>query len=139
MIYYLAYVSSTMQPLSRTALVDLLATSRANNARLGITGMLLYKDGNVMQVLEGEPQNVRALYAKIARDPRHTGIVVLLQGTAETRQFPEWSMAYRDLNDADVSQIPGYSEFLNSPLTGAEFAADPTRCQKLLRVFKEHM
>jgi hypothetical protein len=139
MVYYLVYVSSTVTPFSRLELVDLLAKSRATNGSLGISGMLLYKDGNVMQVLEGEPQNVRALYAKIARDPRHRGLIVLLQGTLEARQFPAWSMAYRDLTDVEVLQLPGYSEFLNSPLTGAEFSPDPTRCQKLLQMFKQNM
>lgn len=136
MVHFLVYVSSTVKPLSRDELVDLLAKSRAANARLGITGLLLYKDGNVMQVLEGEAQNVRALYARISRDPRHQGLIVLLDGTAEKRQFPEWSMAYRDLNDAEVREMPGYSEFLNTNLTGAEFSPDPTRCQRLLRTFK---
>jgi FAD-dependent sensor of blue light len=139
MVYYLVYVSSTITPLSRSELVDLLAKSRANNSRLGITGMLLYKDGNVMQVLEGQAQNVRALYAKISRDPRHKGLIVLIDGEADARQFPDWSMAYRDLSDAEVLAMPGYSEFLNAPLTGAEFASDPSRCQRLLRTFKQTM
>lgn len=139
MVHFLIYVSSTVKPFSRIELVELLARSRQNNERLGVSGMLLYKDGNVMQVLEGGEQNVHALYARIARDPRHTGLIVLLEGTMEARQFPNWSMAYRDLNDAEVLKTPAYSEFLNTPLTGAEFSSDPTRCQKLLQTFKRSM
>lgn len=135
MVQFLVYVSSTVKSLSPEELVDLLAKSRAANARLGITGLLLYKSGNVMQVLEGEAQNVRALYARISRDPRHEGLIVLVDRTAEKRQFPDWSMAYRDLNDAEVCSTPGYREFRHTPLTGAEFASDPTRCQRLLQTF----
>ncbi len=58
-MFFLVYVSSAVRPFSRVDLDDLLATSRANNARVGITGMLLYKDGNFMQVLEGDEEAVR--------------------------------------------------------------------------------
>jgi len=65
-VFSLVYISSTTTALSPTELADLLAKSHVNNAALGITGMLLYKDGNVTQVLEGEEDKVRALYHKIA-------------------------------------------------------------------------
>ena len=42
--------------------------------------MLLYKDGNLMQVLEGEESAVRALYAKITADDRHRGHMILWDG-----------------------------------------------------------
>ena len=138
-MFSLIYVSSAVRPFSPSELVDLLAGCHKNNATLGITGMLLYKDGNFMQVLEGEEEVVRTLYAKIGRDPRHQGQITLLQGQLAERQFPDWSMGFRDLNAADALSTPGYNEFLNMPLTGAEFSSDPTRCQKLLMMFKKNM
>lgn len=138
-MYFLIYASSATQAFSREDLLALLAKSRDNNARLGITGMLLYKDGNFIQALEGEEKAVVALYERIAADPRHTQLLPLLRGRQETRQFPEWSMGFRDLNSPEVRQTPGFSEFLNAPLSVAEFAADPTRCQKLLLTFKANM
>jgi hypothetical protein len=48
-------------------------------------------------------------------------------------------MGFRDLNADDVRPMPGYSPFLNTPLTGAEFSSDPTRCEKLLAAFKRSM
>jgi hypothetical protein len=138
-MFFLVYVSSAVRPFSPSELTDLLAKCHENNAKLGITGMLLYKDGNFMQVLEGEEEAVRTLYAKIGHDPRHRGLLTLLQGPLAERQFPDWSMGFRDLNAADVLSTPGYSEFLNTPLTGEEFSSDPTRCQKLLMTFKRNM
>lgn len=138
-MFFVIYVSSATHPFSHAELLDILTKSRLNNAKLNITGMLLYKDGNIIQVLEGEETVVRTLYAKIARDPRHQAIIKLLQGTVEARQFPEWSMGFNDLNHVDLASIPGYSEFLNTPLTSAEFSSDPTRCQKLLLLFKRNM
>ncbi len=138
-MFFTIYASSATTPFSHSDLLNLLAKSRENNEKLGITGMLLYKEGNFMQVLEGEEAVVRSLHAKIERDPRHKGMSTLLWGTQEKRQFPDWSMGFRDLNRIDVQSVPGYSKFLNTPLTSAAFSSEPTRCQKLLQTFKEIM
>jgi hypothetical protein len=136
---FLVYLSSADTLFSPAELHDLLTHIRAKNARLGITGVLLYKDGNFMQLLEGEPDVVRALYTTIQRDPRHHGVLILLQGPLAERQYPDWSMGFRDVNAAEVQSMPSYSEFLNTPLTGEEFASNPSRCQKLLLTFKKYM
>ncbi len=133
------YASSAVRPFSGDELFDLLARSREHNTRSGLTGMLLYKDGNFMQALEGEESAVDALLAKIARDPRHTGMMKLLRGPRESRQFDGWSMAFRDLDSPEARAVPGYSEFLNTPLTGDKFVSNPDRCQKLLTAFKKNM
>jgi hypothetical protein len=138
-MFSLVYVSSATRPFSGEDLRVLLGTCRKNNAELGITGMLLYKDGNFMQVLEGDEGAVRGLYERIAADPRHGGEITLQQGYVEGRQFPDWSMGFRDLDSPEARSDPGYSEFLNAPLTGREFSGDPTRAQKLLITFKRTM
>lgn len=138
-MFFLTYISSATSRCSEEDLTLLLAQSRENNAKLGITGMLLYKDGNFMQVLEGEESAVRSLYARIERDPRNKGNIVLLQGHAEESQFPDWYMGFRNLDSPEVRDIPGYSEFLNTRLTEEEFSENPTRSQKLLLTFKKSM
>jgi hypothetical protein len=138
-LYSLVYVSSAVTPFSTAELMALLDQSRTKNTRLGVSGMLLYKDGNTMQVLEGDQSAVLGLYDRIARDPRHRGLLRLVEGPAETRQFAEWSMAFHDLGAPEAGAVPGYSEFLSTPLTGAEFSANPSRCQKLLTTFKRSM
>ena len=138
-MFSLVYVSSATLPFSGEDLRALLATCRKNNAALGITGMLLYKDGNFMQVLEGDEGAVRGLYARIEADSRHRGEITLQEGFTEGRQFPDWSMGFRDLNAPEERSTPGYSEFLNAPLTGREFSGDPSRAQKLLLTFKRSM
>ena len=138
-MFFLVYVSSATRPFSGEDLRALLLTCRKNNAEIGVTGMLLYKDGNFMQVLEGDEEAVRGLYEKIAEDPRHGGEMTLQQGFSEGRQFPDWSTGFRDLDLTDARSEPGYSEFLNVPLTGREFSADPSQAQKLLLTFKRIM
>ena len=138
-VIYLVYVSSAVKLFSSAELQQLLRGARENNSSRDITGMLLYKDGNFMQVLEGLRDPVLALHDRISRDPRHKDLVTMLQGSLETRQFADWSMGFGDLTDADVRATPGYSDFLQTPLTAGAFAADAPRAMRLLGLFKKNM
>ncbi len=135
-MFYLVYVSVAAENVSRDDLLEILSWSRTKNAEAGITGMLLYKEGNFMQVLEGEESAVRDLYTRIRQDPRHLGIVTLVEGERERRCFGDWSMGFHDLSAPEARQVPGYSEFLNTPLTAEEFSSDPGQCERLLWAFK---
>ena len=139
LLFQLVYMSSATEAFTKDQLRELLKGSHRRNARAGITGLLLYKDGNFMQVLEGEEAAVRQLFEKIKQDARHHDIITLLQHSIPERQFPDASMAFRDLNSAESKAIPGYSEFLNTPLDGELMAKDLPRCQRLLLLFKKNI
>lgn len=138
-MFHIVYASSATEPFSESALKTLLEKARLRNQTLGLTGMLLYKDGNFMQTLEGEEEAVTKLLASIAKDPRHKGVLVLLRRTSKERIFPDWTMGYRNLADPDFSKMPGLTDFMNTPLTGTEFSGDPDRCMKLMLLFKKNM
>ncbi|GAA3721746.1 hypothetical protein GCM10022268_32440 [Sphingomonas cynarae] len=88
----LVYISTTVDKPSTD---DILRTSRRNNARDGLTG-LLYSDGKqFMQALEGPADKVEAAYARIKADPRHRAAVILSRRDVETREFGQWEMAAR--------------------------------------------
>jgi len=57
----LVYVSSSVRELDDSEILNILRTSQRNNERRNITGMLLYKDGNFLQVLEGTDRSVTEL------------------------------------------------------------------------------
>lgn len=135
-MFFLIYLSNATQAFSTEELVELLNVARTHNAEIGVTGMLLYKDGRFMQILEGQEETVHSLFQEISSDPRHHKVVTLLEGPCEAREFPDWSMGFQNLDSSDLSATPGYSEFLNKPFTEDEFLPDPTRAQRLLRVFK---
>jgi len=135
----LTYVSSATRLFSEQELIQLLKESRARNTHWDISGMLLYKDGNFMQVFEGPDEAVRQLYDNITKDPRHRDVILLREEAIDERQFPDWSMGFRNLADADLRDVPGYSDFLNEPLDSPSFQASPTRAQKLLLMFRRQM
>jgi hypothetical protein len=136
-LFRMAYISTASKLFESAELRDMLKESNRRNKEADITGMLLYKDGQFMQVLEGEAEAVTATFSRISKDPRHHGIMVLVKGAVQERRFPQWSMAFRDLNLPDHQDVPGFSEFLNMPLTGKEFEGDLEHCQKLLLSFKK--
>jgi hypothetical protein len=45
-------------------------------------------------------------------------------------------MGFRELGTQDLRDVPGYSEFLNTPLTADAFGEDPDASQRLLLSFK---
>lgn len=134
---YLIYVSSAVKSFTKAELLELLVQSREKNLRLGITGMLLYEGGNFMQVLEGDASAVRQVYDSIVRDPRHQGIILVDEDTLAERQFGDWSMGFRNLDDAEAQATPGFSRFMSKPLHDREFISDPTGCRKLLNLFRQ--
>ncbi len=123
-------------PFDSAALLGLLAKSRASNAARGVTGQLLHKDGNFMQLIEGEEAVVRALFQKIKRDPRHGGVIVLLDHQVPDREFSDWSMAFRELDATTSSEVPGYVRFEDRPLTADAFSGRPSEAQELLQLFR---
>ena len=108
-------MSSSRRLFSQSELLELLRSSRERNQRVDITGLLLYHEGNLLQVLEGPPADLLATFERIMVDPRHTGLIVLSKKTIEERQFAGWSMAFRNLDEDQAEELPGFSHFLQSP------------------------
>jgi hypothetical protein len=137
-MFYLIYVSNATRALADHELEAILETSRHGNERVRVTGLLLYKDASFMQLLEGEEATVRSLLEKITCDPRHYHVTTLQCGETESRQFPDWTMGFRRLNEIG-DEIPGYREFEELRLIEAEFRNEPARSLRLLRLFKDHI
>ncbi|MEO7414184.1 MAG: BLUF domain-containing protein [Opitutaceae bacterium] len=138
-LFHLVYASSATVPFPEADLRALLEVSRRKNSLVGVSGMLLYRDGNFMQVLEGEEPVVRGVHLRIARDPRHSGLLTLLQGAVAERSFPNWTMGFRNLESAELKNTPGYDEFLNDDWLGAKMVANPSRAMQLLEIFRQNM
>jgi hypothetical protein len=135
-MFFLVCVSTAVRLLVEKELLDLLDKSRKTNQVLGITGMLLYKEGNFMQFLEGSREKVIALMEKTRKDPRHRGVITLLQQEHTEREFPEWAMGFKNVESDSLPQLPGYSDFLDLPLTSEQFLMNPSKSLRLLLNFK---
>ncbi len=135
-MFRVVYVSSARSDFTQDELDALLAKSRKSNHASGVTGMLLYHDGNFIQALEGERAAVEAILDRIERDPRHGQLLVLIQEEVEERAFGEWSMGYVRREDLPDDQRDGYSRFLQE---AAERGMAPSRAHRLLETFRRNI
>jgi hypothetical protein len=139
LFFSLIYTSSAVVPFGAPELHALLTRCRDRNGADGITGMLLYKDGNFLQLLEGDEATVRATFARVQRDPRHTQVTVLRDQGEDTRLFTEWSMGFLDFNNPEIRATPGFSPFMNERwMDDGYLGALPPR-ERLLRNFRRRM
>lgn len=89
----LLYASVARGDDIRSDRIDILRQSRANNGLNGVSGLLWSDNARYLQVLEGSPDAVEAVFERIADDERHDGVRVLMDTLGPQRLFSDWSMA----------------------------------------------
>ena len=110
-MYRIIYLSSAVNPMNDFELDELLLKAKDNNLRNNISGILLHIDGDFLQVLEGEKQNVIALFDKIKHDPRHQSILTVIEVKIQNRQFIDWSMGYKSTKYQEINKIEALENF----------------------------
>jgi hypothetical protein len=110
MLVRLLYASRAATSLTPEAVECILSSSRAGNMAKGITGLLCHSGDIFMQVLEGGREAVNALYLDIARDPRHSDVILLHYEEITERRFAGWTMGQVNLARVNPSILLKYSE-----------------------------
>ena len=134
-MFCLIYISSATRLMSGQELHDLLEDARERNRARGITGMLLYKGGNFMQLLEGDRDTVRDVFASIGRDPRHKDVIQLLTKEIDRRCFEDWSMGFIDMEK--VSDSPEFHHYIRQSLDPRRFQEDSMFAYRFITSFNE--
>ena len=86
---------------------DLNTISRVagtNNAKNGLSGLLVFDSNYFLQVVEGGRAAVSQLLSNLFHDSRHKNLVVLGFDYVAQREFGEWSMQFVPLA-GEVKQI----------------------------------
>lgn len=96
MVRQLIYISASPDRDAPRGIEDILATSRRNNEREGVTGLLVFTDGSFFQVLEGDAAVLERRFLTIRNDRRHSFVTLLADREIAARMFPDWAMAWRD-------------------------------------------
>lgn len=135
----LIYMSSTNYPFSERELVQLLEEARERNEQQNITGLLLYKRGRFMQILEGEEEQVVRLYETIKKDTRHYQIITLAKTAIDERMFGDWKMGFVNLQSLKSENIPGYADFLNRTFDLKTLVPDTSLAYKFLNIFRAYI
>ncbi|MEL7106290.1 MAG: BLUF domain-containing protein [Pseudomonadota bacterium] len=75
-------------------LAGILLDARRCNARDGVTGALICRNDIYLQLLEGPKDVVSATLDRIAKDDRHTDVVLHINGQIFQRLFGDWDMLH---------------------------------------------
>jgi len=129
------YASAETVPFDEVALDNLLELSRKNNEANNWTGMLLYRDGDFLQVLEGEEDVVKKVCQKIYKDNRHTGVLELDKSEIDVRDFGQWSMGFRRLKKEDIPA--GFVNFFDRSFDEEDLCTRGSEALDFLSSFKE--
>jgi hypothetical protein len=107
-IHQIIYISQFYEKPTEAQLSELLHHARSKNHQLLITGILLYAEGRILQVLEGQEAAVRAVFNTITHDKRHHQLVKLVDAAVPQRRFPDWSMGFTVAQPTEYEYVTGY-------------------------------
>ncbi|MBC8152302.1 MAG: BLUF domain-containing protein [Bacteroidetes bacterium] len=129
----IVYSSTAAIPFQEKDLSIILRQSRQFNEAQGVTGVLLYIHGNIIQVLEGEQAVVNALYRRIEQDSRHKNITAILNIPITHRLFGSWGMGYETITVRQLDVIQTVVDLNNTEGTFSE--SDDHIILKIIKVF----
>ena len=110
MLVRLMYASRAVPTVDQDELVAILRKSKSNNPALGVTGVLCFSQGIFLQVLEGGRSAVNQLYNRVAADPRHSDVELLIYEEIHERRFAGWSMGQVNMARLNPALLLKYSE-----------------------------
>lgn len=123
-IFQLLYTSTAKHAMAQSELDTILESAQRNNAKVGVTGFLIFDGKSFIQLLEGGERDVQAVYKKILDDPRHSQVEPLLQDMKPTRSLSNWAMAYTQLDSKGHRQSGG--------------SMDPSNARELATMLKQN-
>jgi len=132
---HIIYASAASEPFEEQELIALLNKARSNNQSIGVSGILLIHEQSFFQIIEGHPATVQALYDKIAADPRHQKVSVIISEPIAERSFAEWTMGHSDVSAADLQAIDGTNDFFADGNCFTDL--NKGRAKKLMRAFSQ--
>lgn len=125
--------------LTAEGLAALHENSQRQNAKIQVTGILLYNAGHFLQLLEGNPIVIRRLFEKIRRDRRHKNVHQLALVSVEARLFQDWSMGLLNFDERADIDAALFRDFHRDAQRAADSLETQQRAIELLKDFKVHL
>lgn len=102
---YISFKSPEYDIDGENGIDSILEVANKFNKENKISGLLIYRRGVFIQLIEGEKEIVLNLYGRIASDLRHESQRILLKQEVDERLFSDWSMQYREINNIEIDRI----------------------------------
>lgn len=122
MLERIVYVSRAAPGTGLDTVFGIIRAAHLRNSQAEISGGLIFLDSTFVQVLEGSPEAVGRLHARLLRDPRHAGLDLRARERALCRLFRGQAMALRTRACLDPVLLDAFGYAPGFPV--ARFPAD---------------
>lgn len=133
-MYQLVFASTATRLLEGSELTSLLQVFRARHEELGVTGILLYKEGSFLHILEGDKETVVSLYEVLETADYHKGLTKLMELHVPEREFSDWSMSWHQPVQDPQEMPDGYTGFMDE---GRIDLRETSQALQVLRNFRD--
>lgn len=101
-LHEIIYVSTLADDVPVRVVAHIATQSRSHNQQSDITGLLVFDGLHFCQQLEGCPEELAMVMARIESDPRHCKVEILHQGPLNRRRFKRFSLGYTSVEDIEL-------------------------------------
>ncbi|WP_435654109.1 BLUF domain-containing protein [Cellulophaga baltica] len=129
-MFELTYKSVATSELTKADILAIRDIAIKTNELHNITGCLVFYNNHFIQILEGKETHVKEVFSKILKDDRHSNVHILYEGRKDQRFFPDWNMAFADIN-ASSGEDAEVKSYANNLLLLSEFIEKPTTTLKM--------
>ena len=131
MLRTICYGSTASPSLDKQALSALYDQVIDHNLKNYITGVLLFSDGNFMQIMEGEVDKMEQLYSDIEKDDRHHHLIKLIDTEIKERLFENYSNGVTIVKDERATfKLNLYLKWLKD-----NFGGNVSKLSEIIRPF----
>ena len=117
-LVYVSRTNGSQDPKALSREIDqILAVSRRNNSRCGVTGALIFNTNFFGQILEGAGPDVDRTFERIQSDARHRDVALLSYGPVDQRLFPDWSMGFVGKDQGEGAAFGAAARALSTDLS----------------------
>ena len=131
-LLYSSKASASLAPAELTAILD---QSVINNQANQITGLLLYRDGCFLQLLEGEEAVVEATFRRIGQDRRHHQVESLFRTECKQREFGHWYMGFHTPRPEELARFPQFAPVFDPAFDVSQLIIAPQDGLAMLTAF----
>lgn len=95
-VFHLVYLSHAKDNITYSDIQEILSSSKKNNTVNEISGVLLFRDGYFLQLLEGKEEAVLETLSRIIKDRRQHHLQTIIEVNSNQRIFQNWTMNFLD-------------------------------------------
>jgi len=115
MIHSLCYFSTADSSLDTNDFEDLFEYVVTKNTLQEITGVLVYGQGNFMQIMEGSKEKIISIFNRIQEDDRHHNVIKVIEKDYPDRIFGKYDYGFKVVKDpTSLKELKNYIVLLNN-------------------------